>query len=875
MQGFFYIHKKFHATFSAICHLLSTNPNAMRKRYSLLLLTTVVISLNAQTINFPDPNLKARLLEAAPTNYIAQNSNLAYIKIDSNNDGEIQVSEALQVRRLNIDNQTYYYGTTPYNSYITSLDGISNFQNLISLNCSYNHLTTINLNLPQLENFDCSYNQLPTLNLNGISNNLKYLSCSYNLLPSINVNSITSLEWLFCSNNYLTSLNINNLVHLTSLDCSNNLIGTLDLSPFPNLQVLLCSNTGLSSLDVTGQNLITLFCDGNAFQVLDLSNQTALKSLRCHNNQLTILDVSNSVLMENLICFENQIGVLNVSNMPNLVNLNCDSNNIQVLDLDNKIHLNSVYCSNNLLTTLSISNANLLNQIACANNLLQTLNINNNAIENTVEFYGNPTLTYVCADGGQIIQIQDLVNQYGYTNCAVNSMCSTNTNGPFYTVLGNSKLDYDTNGCSLSDFNYPNLKITFSDGTNSGYIIGSESGNYDYDVPAGTFSITPELENPNYFNINPTTSSVTFPAQGSPFVQDFCVTANGIHNDLEVTVIPMSAARPGFDAHYKIIYKNKGTGIQSGSVSLTFDDAVSDFVAANPNFTTQSNSNVSWGFTNLIPLEKREIDFTLNLNSPVETPPLLGGAILNYTVFVVGTQNDETIDDNTSEVNQIVVNSFDPNDIVCLEGETISTDKVGDYVHYRIRFENTGTANAENIIVKDTIDIEKFDINSLISIDASNHFETRVAATGEVNFVFNNINLPFDDANNDGYIAFKIRTKPTLNIGDTFSNTAKIYFDFNAPIVTNTAVTTIVANSDFELENYFTVAPNPVKSILNLQSFQAVQIGSISIFNTLGQEILLITEPNNLIDVSNLKSGAYFIKVFSAKGTYDSRFLKQ
>lgn len=51
-----------------------------------------------------------------------------------------------------------------------------------------------------------------------------------------------------------------------------------------------------------------------------------------------------------------------------------------------------------------------------------------------------------------------------------------------------------------------------------------------------------------------------------------------------------------------------------------------------------------------------------------------------------------------------------------------------------------------------------------------------------VEFVFENINLPFDNAANDGYVSFKVKTRPTLVGGDLFSNTANIYFDYNYPI---------------------------------------------------------------------------------------------
>ncbi len=66
-------------------------------------------------------------------------------------------------------------------------------------------------------------------------------------------------------------------------------------------------------------------------------------------------------------------------------------------------------------------------------------------------------------------------------------------------------------------------------------------------------------------------------------------------------------------------------------------------------------------------------------------------------------------------MNQTVVNSFDPNDKTCLEGATIPPSAVGKYVHYMIRFENKGTAEAQNVVVKDMIDTENLILSSLVS----------------------------------------------------------------------------------------------------------------------------------------------------------------
>lgn len=61
----------------------------------LLLLLFVFGFSNAQIVNIPDVNFKTILVISTPTNGTAKNSLGQFFKVDANNDGEIQVSEAL------------------------------------------------------------------------------------------------------------------------------------------------------------------------------------------------------------------------------------------------------------------------------------------------------------------------------------------------------------------------------------------------------------------------------------------------------------------------------------------------------------------------------------------------------------------------------------------------------------------------------------------------------------------------------------------------------------------------------------------------------------------------------------------------------------
>ncbi|HEY0092339.1 MAG TPA: T9SS type A sorting domain-containing protein, partial [Flavobacterium sp.] len=330
--------------------------------------------------------------------------------------------------------------------------------------------------------------------------------------------------------------------------------------------------------------------------------------------------------------------------------------------------------------------------------------------------------------------------------------------------------------------------------------------------------------------------------------------------------------------YYKILFRNKGNVQQSGDITFTFEDDVIDFVSASQ--PAAQNLNVlSWTYSNLNPFETRTIDLVMHLNAPTSTPPLVTGQQLAFEAIITPLSPEEVPADNVFAFKQTVVNSVDPNDKTCLEGDVVGPDMIGNYAHYIIRFENTGTAEALNIVVSDLIDTSKFDVSTLIPLDGSHPFETRISSTNKVEFIFENIMLPFEDATNDGYVAFKIKTLPTLAVGDTFSNSASIYFDYNFPIVTNTATTAIqqLGTGDFEFSDHFTLYPNPAKNTLNIKSQPAVEIFSVGIYNTLGQLVLVLTEPIKVsgIDVSDLKSGSYFLKMDTSIGSAISRFIKE
>jgi hypothetical protein len=820
----------------------------MKQLYFFVLAFLTGSVANAQIVNIPDAAFKSKLLEASPSNYIASGINLTgSVKIDTNNNGEIEETEAAQIGVLNITNAG-----------IADLTGIEAFVNLRTAYFNNNNVITVNLlSLTNLEQVNFANNPFTTF---SVYPGIKRLEVSGVDLGSLDATIYPQLENLVARNCHLTGLNISGLP-LKHLDCSDNLLTTIDVTAFGTLSFFNCKNNLLTSLSLPDSGSITyLDCSLNTLTTLMVGNYPGLKTLIFNNNEIhTFHMFTPEDEMEDLSAAFNQ---LTTFEMPNQRVANFD-------------------IRNNLLTSLDLSNVGLYR---CGNNQIKYLFVKNGYAVQPGQFniqqfniYPNP-FEYICADENNIATFQTLMTAYDIADCEVNSYCTFMPGGDLYTMSGNVRFDANGDGCDGADIAVSKAGFVIN-ATPTGF-TGSDGNYFFYATPFINYTIAPQLEHQSYFTVTPHSATHQFwSIEGFPteFVQDFCIAPNGSHTDASVTITPTLPARPGFDSPYRINYKNTGTVPISGTITLAFDDTRCDFLESSPVISGQSAGQLNWTFSNLLPFESRIVAFKMNLNSPTETPSLNSGDVLDFTATAL-VASDETSQDNVSVLHQTVINSFDPNDKTCIEGTTVGPEMAGQYIHYQIRFENTGTASAVNIVVKDMIDTAKFDIVSLIPLDGSHDFVTRINGN-KVEFIFENINLPFDDANNDGYVVFKIKTKPTLVLGDTFSNTASIYFDYNHPIVTDPAVTTIalLQTQDFEFSDYFSIYPNPANDRLNIRSKQAMEINTISVYNALGQLVLVVPSAQQMpsVDVSGLKAGHYFLKVDSGNGTSNCKFIKK
>jgi hypothetical protein len=138
---------------------------------------TVTVSSDANpnpVVLFPDNNFKTKLLQADTTNTVASNFCSQHLKIDTNNDGEIQTDEAERIFEL------YVNGAN-----ISSMEGITAFSRLNYLHCANNLLQELHVNgMKNLYGIECYNNQLTSLDLSDTpntdvmcyNNNITYLN---------------------------------------------------------------------------------------------------------------------------------------------------------------------------------------------------------------------------------------------------------------------------------------------------------------------------------------------------------------------------------------------------------------------------------------------------------------------------------------------------------------------------------------------------------------------------------------------------------------------------------------------------------------------------------------------------------------------------
>lgn len=342
--------------------------------------------------------------------------------------------------------------------------------------------------------------------------------------------------------------------------------------------------------------------------------------------------------------------------------------------------------------------------------------------------------------------------------------------------------------------------------------------------------------------------------------------------------------RSGFNTTIWLDAFNEGCVPTSGNLILILDSLV-NYNSASPVPDYINGDTVIWNFTDLI-YDSLHITPDIHINVPASVNT---GDTLCFNVIISPLSGDADTTNNNKTYCFVVVNSFDPNDkTVYPQGECDQNYVLkNEPLTYTVRFQNTGNADAVNIYILDTLDLN-LELSSVRILGYSHYVFTEVLPGNVLKFRFDNIMLPDSSSNepeSHGYVVFEINPIISAPNYSTIENTAFIYFDFNAPVVTNTTINTLVniiplcdvGIIETEL-NHVMIFPNPVNQELTILLNDEFENINIEITDITGKLIYQFNSNNSkslLLNMTTYQNGPYFITVSSNDFKSTFKIVKQ
>lgn len=417
---------------------------------------------------------------------------------------------------------------------------------------------------------------------------------------------------------------------------------------------------------------------------------------------------------------------------------------------------------------------------------------------------------------------------------------------------------------ALTETTSGRIAFTHADGTYQ--MIATDTGSYTV-MPAPLAYCTPV----------PVQHSVNFSAMHvTDTVNDFAMQPAASANDLLVTLSPISAFRPGTGAYYALNYNNNGTTTVNGTAYFFPADSVA-FVSASVTPAAVTVDSVSWNLGTLAPFSSGSILITVMPDVAVAV-----GSTVTSAARVDPVTADFTPADNAASATTVITASLDPN-FILVDKETIDASQLANppYLEYVINYQNTGNDTAFIVRIKNDIsplvDMSTFELlatshPSMIKYDA---------VAGQLEFMMNNIQLPdsaTDEPGSHGFIRYKIKPVSTLITTDTIKSSAAIYFDYNMPVYTNTALTWIGFTSSIAsmgIDGGISIYPNPATDACMVHA-PGFKDAIIYIRNMEGR--LIKSYPFNerlTINLSSISSGVYLIEITDqAKNTIRRKIIR-
>lgn len=455
----------------------------------------------------------------------------------------------------------------------------------------------------------------------------------------------------------------------------------------------------------------------------------------------------------------------------------------------------------------------------------------------------------------------------------------------------------------------PNLPIVADEGQAT-ITYTQEDGTYRFSIfDSTTYQI-------RYLDQNhcwvPTTSPAYYEIQlGDSVYQDLNFGFRSLQGaETAYLDVQSGPTRCGFTVPFWVNLHNTGCLPIEGEVHIQLDEMLT-LVSYDEDELTVNGQQLIWSFDSITASINQQLHFELEMPG---TEALGDTIFLEATAYI--THQDSLIDVGTYLYESVITCAYDPNDKLVRpsrpEESNSNYTQIDETLFYTIRFQNTGNDTAFTIRILDQLAPE-LDWETFQPLSASHDYKATLFPDGEVEFLFEDILLPdsiVNEPGSHGYVAFSIALKGGLEDFTEVENTARIYFDYNEPIITNTTTNTIVEYLDLDEDGFYfwedcddenpeinplaeeipgndidedcngeidplsvddittdkiQLFPNPATNTLQLVSPAA--LSRIELLDAFGRTIL--TEQASLaksyeIDITFLSQGVYFIRAYDS-----------
>lgn len=402
--------------------------------------------------------------------------------------------------------------------------------------------------------------------------------------------------------------------------------------------------------------------------------------------------------------------------------------------------------------------------------------------------------------------------------------------------------------------------------------VTNTDGRYTMRLPAGDYAVHAYTEVPLWIWCNE--EPVSFASNTDSVNIDLGLkkTADCHLLRVEVNHPPL---RRCLNSRYVIYYQNEGSATAENALLTVVLDPLFMFENASLPLLSQVGDTCRFALGDLAPGHSGQMYFDVFVTCEVVPGE---SYCLNATLTPANDCAVPLRTLNEDKACQVVTGSFDPNDKrAFVDGnETFARVLPGKAIEYNIRFQNTGNDTAFTVVVKDRIS-EHFDLRTITNILASHPYEVRIDDDRVLVFTFPNILLPDSNVNevaSHGFVQFLIRPNDSTALGTELVNSADIYFDFNAPVVTNESKLTIslVSKTSEALPGYSLSAyPNPFQQSIRLNidgPGAASGHYRLVVMDALGRQVAQqsFSGDSTLLNTQSWPAGLYYVSMMTEKG---------